>query len=54
MDNNFLKEMQVINNQLIAPIEIERKEHDAETCEDTMFCKSLISVMKGLSLKKED
>ena len=51
-DIMFLKEMKKFDSKIINRIEEQYKE-SAEICEDTLYCKSLIPILKGLLLKKK-
>ena len=51
-DIMFLKEMKEVDSKIINRIEEEHKE-SAEICGDTLYCKSLIPILKGLPLKKK-
>ena len=51
MDEQFFASMKAMNDDLIASIPQAREAE--EICEDTMYCKSLIPIMKGLPVKKK-
>ena len=51
-DIMFLKEMKEFHSKIINRIEEQHKE-SAEICEDTLYCKSLIPILKGLPPKKK-
>lgn len=51
MDEQFFTTMKTMNDDLIASIPKSRETE--ELCEDTMYCKSLIPVMKGLPVRQK-
>ena len=51
MDEQFFASMKAMNDDLIASIPQARETE--EICEDAMYCKSLIPIMKGLPFKKK-
>lgn len=51
MDEQFFTTMKTMNDDLIASMPQNRETE--ELCEDTMYCKSLIPIMKGLPVRQK-